>query len=117
MICDASMPTFMLSHWVRDRSRGERLRVEDAVKMLSNDPAELYGLNDRGRVAVGLRADLNVIDLDGLKLETPQIVRDLPTEAPRVVQRGEGYRATLVAGQVTFRDGEHTGATPGGLIR
>ena len=117
MICDASMPTYVLEHWVRDRTRGPKLPVEDAVKMLTQDPADLYDLHDRGRIEVGKRADLNVIDLDGLTLHTPEIVNDLPTGAPRVVQRGEGYDATIVAGEVTFRKGEDTGARPGGLIR
>ncbi|MCH2171470.1 amidohydrolase family protein [Myxococcota bacterium] len=117
MICDASMPTFVLVHWVRDRKRGDRIPIEQAVKLLSDDPAQLYGFSDRGRLEVGLRADLNVIDLDGLQLQTPEIIRDLPTGAPRVVQRAVGFRATAVAGQVTFRNGEHTGATPGRLIR
>ena len=117
MICDASMPTFLLQHWVRDRSRGPRLPVEEAVRMLSRDPAELYGLGDRGTLEPGRRADLNLIDLEGLSLHVPEIVHDLPTGAPRVVQRAEGYRATVVGGEVTFRAGAETGAHPGGLIR
>ena len=117
MICDASMPTFMLAHWVRDRTRGPKLALEQAVRMLSKEPAELYGLNDRGVVAVGKRADLNLIDLERIELELPEITPDLPTGACRVLQRGRGYAATIVAGEVTFRDGEPTGARPGRLIR
>jgi N-acyl-D-aspartate/D-glutamate deacylase len=117
MICDASMPTFMLAHWVRDRTRGPKLALEDAVRMLSKGPAELYGLGDRGVVAVGKRADLNLIDLDRIELELPEITPDLPTGARRVLQRGRGYAATIVAGEVTFRDGEPTGALPGRLVR
>ena len=117
MICDASMPTFLLQHWVRDRSRGPRLPIEDAVRMLSRDPAELYGFSDRGTLERGRRADVNLIDLDALSLHVPEITHDLPTGAPRVVQRTEGYRATVVAGEVTFRAGAETGAYPGGLIR
>jgi N-acyl-D-aspartate/D-glutamate deacylase len=117
MICDASMPTFMLAHWVRDRTRGPKLALEQAVRMLSKAPAELYGLNDRGVVAVGKKADLNLIDLDALSLELPEITPDLPTGARRVLQRGRGYAATIVSGEVTFRDGEPTGARPGRLVR
>ncbi len=117
MICDASMPTFMLAHWVRDRTRGPKLSLEQAVRMLSKEPAELYGLCDRGVVAVGKRADLNLIDLDRIELELPEITPDLPTGACRVLQRGRGYAATIVAGEVTFRDGEPTGARPGRLVR
>jgi N-acyl-D-aspartate/D-glutamate deacylase len=117
MICDASLPTFMLVHWVRDRTRGARLPLERAVRMLSADPADLYRLSDRGRVQVGLRADLNVIDLAGLELPLPEVAHDLPTGARRIVQRARGYRATLCGGEVTFRDGQSTGARPAGLIR
>jgi N-acyl-D-aspartate/D-glutamate deacylase len=117
MICDASMPTFMLQHWVRDRTRGPKLAVEAAVKLLSQDPAELYGLSDRGSIAPGKRADLNVIDLAAVRLDNPERVHDLPTGAPRLVQRASGYSATIVAGEVTFRDAADTGARPGALIR
>ena len=117
MICDASMPTFMLAHWVRDRTRGPKLPIEHAIRMLARDPAELYGLGDRGVVAAGKRADLNLIDLDRVELELPEITPDLPTGARRVLQRGRGYAATIVAGEVTFRDGEPTGARPGRLVR
>jgi N-acyl-D-aspartate/D-glutamate deacylase len=117
MICDASMPTFVLAHWVRDRTRGPKLALEDAIRRLSSAPAELYGLGDRGVVAVGKRADLNVIDLDRIELELPEITPDLPAGARRVLQRGRGYAATICAGEVTFRDGEPTGARPGRLVR
>ena len=117
MICDASLPTFMLQHWVRDRQRGKRLSLEQAVRMLSKDPAELYELGDRGVVAPGRRADLNVIDLDALELHLPEILHDLPTGAKRVVQRASGYDWTLCGGEVTFRDGHYTGSTPGQLVR
>ena len=117
MICDASMPTFMLQHWVRDRSRGPKLAIESAVKLLSHDPAELYELRDRGSVEPGKRADINVIDLAALRLDAPERVHDLPTGAPRLVQRASGYRATIVGGDVTFREAADTGARPGSLIR
>jgi N-acyl-D-aspartate/D-glutamate deacylase len=117
LICDASMPTFMLTHWVRDRSRGERLPLEDVVRIQTRNTAELYGLHDRGVLAPGMKADVNVIDFDALALEPPEMVFDLPAEGRRLIQRSQGYRATIVSGQVTFEDGEPTGALPGKLIR
>jgi N-acyl-D-aspartate/D-glutamate deacylase len=117
VICDASYPTYMLQHWVRERERGARIPVETAVRMLSSDPARVHGMHDRGIVAKGLRADLNVIDLSRIALESPRVVHDLPTGAPRLLQSAKGYVATLVAGQITSRDGADTGARPGGLFR
>jgi N-acyl-D-aspartate/D-glutamate deacylase len=117
VICDASYPTYMLQHWVRDRKRGAKLPVETAVRMLTQDPAELYGMKDRGVVAKGLRADLNVIDLDRLELASPRVEHDLPSGSPRLLQSAQGYVATLVGGQVTSRNGVDTGARPGGLFR
>ena len=117
VLCDAGYPTFMLQHWVRDRSRGERFTVEDAVRMLTQEPADLYGLADRGVVEPGRRADLNIIDLDRLRLHMPRVENDLPTGAPRLLQAADGYVATLVGGQVTSREGRDTGARPGGLVR
>ena len=117
VICDASYPTYMLEHWVRDRTRGDRIPVETAIRMLTRDPAELYGMHDRGRVAPGLRADLNVIDLDRIALETPRVVHDLPSGSPRLLQDAHGYVATIVGGAVTSREGKDTGARPGRLFR
>jgi N-acyl-D-aspartate/D-glutamate deacylase len=117
VLCDAGYPTFMLQHWVRDRSRGERFSVEEAVRMLTKEPADLYGFSDRGVVEPGRRADLNVIDLERLRMHMPRVENDLPTGAPRLLQGADGYAATVVAGEVTFRDGKDTGARPGGLIR
>jgi len=117
VLCDAGYPTFMLQHWVRDRSRGERLSVEEAVRMLTKEPADLYGFSDRGIVEAGRRADLNVIDLDRLRMHMPRVENDLPTGAPRLLQGADGYVATVVGGQVTSREGRDTGARPGGLIR
>lgn len=117
VICDASYPTYMLEHWVRDRKRGDRIPIETAVRMLTKDPADLFDMSDRGLVAEGLRADLNVIDLARLKLDVPRVEHDLPTGAPRLLQSAEGYVATLVAGKVTSREGVDTGARPGGLVR
>ncbi len=117
IICDSSMPTFLLQHWVRDRTRGPRIGLEAAVRMLTSRPAEVYGLGDRGVLAVGKRADLNVIDFDALDLHLPEVRYDLPTDAKRVVQLADGYDVTVCAGEVTFRSGRATGAHPGMLIR
>jgi N-acyl-D-aspartate/D-glutamate deacylase len=116
-LCDASYPTFMLTHWVRDRARGETLSLPFVVKALSRAPAELLGFHDRGRLAVGYRADLNVIDFDRLKLGAPYLVNDLPRGGSRLVQKAKGYTATVVGGTVTYRDGMSTGALPGRLVR
>jgi len=116
-ICDASVTTFMLTHWARDRVRGPRLTVEEAVKLQTHDTAALYGFFDRGVIAPGYRADLNVIDFDGLRLHAPRYVFDFPTGAGRLLQQVDGYEATMVAGQITFENGEHTGALPGRLVR
>jgi N-acyl-D-amino-acid deacylase len=117
LICDASMPTFLLTHWARDRTRGERIDVEDAVRLQTSSTAALYGFDDRGVVAPGKKADLNLIDFDRLHLHAPQMVFDLPAGGRRLIQRVDGYVATLVAGEVTFEHGESTGARPGRLVR
>lgn len=115
-ICDASFPTYLLSHWVRDRPQG-RIPVERAVQMLTFDTAAHIGLVDRGRIAVGLRADLNVIDPAKLRLFTPHLVRDLPAGGHRLLQSASGYRATLVAGQPILENDRLTEALPGRLVR
>ncbi|MEU0935152.1 amidohydrolase family protein [Embleya sp. NPDC005971] len=117
MICDASQPTFLLTHWARDRTRGERLPLEFLIRKQTMDTAALYGLSDRGVVAEGKRADLNVIDLDALTLHRPRMVHDLPAGGGRMLQAATGYVATIVAGQVTRRAGVDTGARPGRLVR
>jgi len=117
LICDASMPTFLLTHWARDRRRGARISVEDAVRLQTGDTAAVYGLHDRGTLEPGKKADLNLIDFDGLRLDSPEMVFDLPGGGRRLVQRADGYRATIVAGEVTFEHGEPTGARPGTLVR
>src|SRR4051794_23518831 len=114
---DASGPTLMLSYWVRDRTRGPRVPLPTAVQWMTSDTADLYGLRDRGRLAPGYRADLNVIDAERLGLEQPEMVFDLPAGGRRLMQRARGYVATVVAGETTVRDDEATGALPGGLIR
>lgn len=117
MLVDASMPTMLLTHWVRDRTRGPRLSLEAAVRMQTLETATFYGLGDRGSLEVGKRADLNVIDLGNLRLHQPEVVNDLPAGGRRLVQRASGYRATIVAGIVTRRDDADTGARPGRLVR
>jgi N-acyl-D-amino-acid deacylase len=116
-ICDASLPTFMLTHWTRDRSRGGRLPLELIVKRQTADTAQMYGFKDRGRLAVGLKADLNLIDYNKLSLHAPHFVWDLPAGGRRLIQKADGYLATFVAGQTIFEHGEATGALPGRLIR
>ena len=117
VICDASMPTFMLTHWTRDRERGERLPLEWIVKRMTHDTAQLYGLGDRGLLEPGKKGDVNIIDYDALQLERPEAVHDLPTDAMRLIQRARGYEATIVSGEIISRHGEETGARPGQLIR
>jgi len=114
-VCDASMPTYLLTHWARDRKNG--IPLERVVQMQTHDNARFIGLTDRGTIEVGMRADLNVVDLARLTLLRPVMQRDLPAGGRRLVQRAEGYRATLVAGQLIARDGELTGARPGQLVR
>ena len=116
-ICDASMTTSLISHWARDRTRGPKLPIEWVVRKMTRETAELYGLGDRGVLAPGKKADLNVIDFERLGLALPELVADLPAGAKRLVQRARGYEATLVSGQVILREGEHTGALPGRLVR
>ncbi len=117
LICDASSPTFLLTHWSRDRARGARLPLEFLVRKQTRDTAAAYGLNDRGVLAPGYRADISVIDFDSLRLRAPQVVYDLPAGGRRLVQRAQGYRHTLLAGQEILRDDEHTGRLPGRLLR
>ncbi len=116
-ICDASMTTSLLSHWVKNRTRGPKLPIQNAVKKMTADTAALYGLNDRGTLEPGKKGDLNVIDLDTLENALPEIANDLPAGAARFIQKARGYEATVVSGEVTFRNGEHTGALPGRLVR
>jgi N-acyl-D-aspartate/D-glutamate deacylase len=116
-ICDGSYPTFMLTHWGRDRTRGERLPLPWIVKALTRDTAEAIGLRDRGLVAPGYKADLNVFALERLRLHAPEVAHDLPTGGRRLIQRADGYAATIVSGIVVHRDGTPTGALPGRLVR
>ncbi len=117
IICDASMTTYLMSYWVRDRTRGPRIPLETAVHRLTGDPAAFYGLGDRGVLAPGRRADVNLIDLDRLGLHYPERVEDLPAGAGRLIQRSDGYVETLVLGQTIVDNGELTDNRPGGLVR
>jgi N-acyl-D-aspartate/D-glutamate deacylase len=117
LICDASTPTFLLTHWVRDRARGERLPLERVVESQTRRTAELYCLRDRGVLAPGMKADVNVIDLGALHIHAPEMAYDLPAGGRRLVQKIDGYRYTVQSGQVTYEDGEATGALPGRLLR
>ena len=117
VLCDASIPTQMLSYYVRDRERGHRLKLEDVVKMQTFDTARCVGLEDRGTLEVGMKADLNLIDFETLQLESPQIIYDLPAGGRRMFQGASGYIATIVNGEIIMENGKHTGAVPGALIR
>jgi N-acyl-D-aspartate/D-glutamate deacylase len=117
VLVDASVPTYMLSYFSRDRRRGPRLPLEFVVHKLTSDSARVYGLEDRGLIAPGYLADLNLIDYDRLHLEPPEMAYDLPAGGKRLVQRATGYRMTIKSGVTSFADGEATGALPGRLIR
>jgi N-acyl-D-aspartate/D-glutamate deacylase len=117
LICDASYPTFLLTHWARDRRRGEKLPLEYVVRKQTHDTAQLFGLTDRGTIEVGKKADINVIDMDALTLHPAKMVYDLPAGGQRLVQSASGYAATIVSGTLTRRVGADTGARPGRLVR
>jgi N-acyl-D-amino-acid deacylase len=116
-IIDAGVPSYMLTHWGRDRTRGPKLPLEMLVKRQTSETANFFGLTDRGRLAPGLRADVNVIDFNGMCMQKPELIHDMPANGRRFVQRVTGYEATVVAGQPIFERGEHTGALPGKLVR
>lgn len=117
VIADAGMPTFILTHWGRDRTRGDKMEVEAIVQSLTSDTANTYGMFDRGLLQEGKVADINIIDFDHLRLFRPEAIFDLPTGGRRLVQRVKGYEATIKSGTVIFKNGDHTGALPGRLIR
>jgi N-acyl-D-amino-acid deacylase len=117
VICDASLNTYMLTHWVRDRTRGERLPLEFVVKRQTSETADFFGFRDRGRLAVGKKADVNVIDFEGLRLHHPEMAYDLPAGGRRLLQRVDGYDMTIASGVPIFERGEDTGARPGKLVR
>ena len=117
MICDASFPTYFLARWGRDADESQRIALPQAIAALTSKPAALAGLDDRGQLAVGRKADINLIDFARLKVHVPTVVHDLPAGGRRMQQLADGYVATIVSGQVTYRNGEHTGALPGRLVR
>jgi N-acyl-D-aspartate/D-glutamate deacylase len=117
VICDASNTTYYLTHWTRDRTRGPKLDLAWVVRKQTRDTARAVGLFDRGVIARGMKADLNVIDMDRLAIRPPYMVHDLPAGGRRLLQAAQGYTATLVSGQVTYRDGAPTGALPGAVVR
>jgi N-acyl-D-aspartate/D-glutamate deacylase len=116
LICDASYTTFMLTHWTRDRP-GRKMLLARTIKGITADPADLLGLSDRGRIAVGLKADVNVIDYDRLQLRQPEVRYDLPAGGKRVLQGAHGYRCTILSGQIIAKDDQPTDALPGRLVR
>ena len=117
VICDASLNTSMLSHWVRDRTRGPRMPLERVVKQMTSETADFYGFRDRGRLQPGKKADVNVIDFEGLTLHSPKMIFDLPAGGRRLVQKVDGYDMTICSGTPIFEKGQETGARPGKLVR
>jgi len=116
-IVDSGVPTYMLTHWSRDRNRGPRLPVEMLIKRQTSETADFFGLGDRGRLARGLRADINLIDYNRLQVQKPILVHDMPANGRRFVQKVDGYEMTITAGTPIFEKGQHTGALPGRLVR
>lgn len=117
MICDASIPTYLLTHWARDRKRGPKISVEEAVRLQTTEVASVLGLSDRGSIAPGMRADINVIDFENLRINPPHEADDLPAGGRRLLQSADGYVATVVNGVITRRHGADTGQRPGRLVR
>jgi len=117
VIADAGMPTFIMTHWGRDRTRGDKMSLEFIVKSLTSSTAHAYGMFDRGQLTEGMIADINIIDFEALRLHRPEAVFDLPAGGRRLVQRAEGYDITIKSGEVIFNNGQHSGALPGKLVR
>jgi len=117
VIADAGMPTFIMTHWGRDRTRGEKMSLEFIVRSLTSSTAHAYGMFDRGQITEGMIADINIIDFNRLRLHRPEAIFDLPAGGRRLVQRAEGYDVTIKSGEVIFNKGEHSGALPGKLVR
>ena len=116
-ICDGGMPTFMMTHWTRDRTRGQKLALEHIIKRQTSETAHTFGLMDRGVLAPGMKADVNIIDYDNLRFGQPQIAWDLPAGGRRLLQHAEGYEMTMCSGQIIAEQGQQTGVLPGKLIR
>jgi len=116
-VCDSSFSTFLLTHWTRDRSRGEKLPLADVIRRLTSDIADYSGMTDRGRLRVGLKANINVIDYAGLRLHAPEMVQDLPAGGQRLLQAATGYTAVIVAGEPVLENDRVTRARPGRLLR
>jgi N-acyl-D-aspartate/D-glutamate deacylase len=116
-ICDAACTTHTIVHWTRDRTRGPKMDLPWIIKRLTREPAQAVGLRDRGVIAPGYKADLNVIDYDKLRLKPMEVVYDLPAGGRRLIQKSDGYVATVCSGAVTYRDGAPTGELPGRLVR
>jgi N-acyl-D-aspartate/D-glutamate deacylase len=117
VICDSSLPSFMLTHWARDRTRGDKLPLEFLVKRSTSETADFFGMPDRGRLQVGKKADVNVIDFNHLRLHHPEMIYDLPAGGRRLVQHVDGYDMTVCSGVPIFERSVETGARPGKLIR
>jgi N-acyl-D-aspartate/D-glutamate deacylase len=117
IMCDATATSYTLTHWTRDRGRGALFPVSWAIKRLAADNAAAIGLNDRGLLRAGMKADINILDYDNLRLRRPEIVYDLPAGGKRLIQRTDGFDATIVSGAVVYRHGQATGALPGRLVR
>ena len=116
-ICDSSFPTYLLTYWARDRQRGERLSLTEAIRRLTSDVADYCGMTDRGRIRVGLKANINVIDMEQLRLYAPRMVQDLPAGGQRLLQDARGYRAVIVSGETVLANDVLTGHYPGRLYR
>ncbi len=116
-VCDSSFSTYLLTHWTRDRSRGSKITLQEAVRKLTSDIADYCGMNDRGRIEVGQKANINIIDMERLRLHAPKMIQDLPAGGQRLLQEAEGYTAVIVAGEVVLADDQLTGSTPGRLVR
>jgi len=117
VIADAGMPTFIMTHWGRDRTKGDKLELEFIVKSLTSNTATAFGMFDRGQIKEGMIADINIIDFESLRLHRPEAIFDLPAKGRRLVQRAEGYDITIKSGEIIFQKGAHTGALPGKLVR
>ncbi len=115
-VCDGSFTTYLLAYWTRDRAQN-KISLEEAVKKITSETASYAGFHDRGVIAEGKKADLNVIDHDQLKLQPPRMVQDLPGGGQRLLQDAQGYRATIVSGEVVIENDKLTGARPGRLVR